>query len=114
MELFGYSVINPSPVRERSLNLNLGHLSYSAMSKIANGKLVFPKVSVVRQLPGQTRIDGVFSIASSHGSNPTVQEKMDHLDTSCIITRVHRHTDEMTHIVNAQRGDTTMKDEVVS
>ena len=84
------------------------------MSRIIDDELILPPISAARQLPGQTRLPRLINIASSRGSNPDQQEKMDYSDTGCIITRVHRHTDEMAHIVNAQRSNKDMKGELVS
>jgi hypothetical protein len=77
-------------------------------------RLILPEVARVRRLPNQHYHElETNSTRSSRDSNKTIQHQMDELDGGCVVTGVHRHTDVMAHLLNAQRGDADAKIEVV-
>ena len=85
------------------------------MVYIDDNNVVLPELAKPRKLKGQIHIEyETASVASSYASNKPAQQLMDETDVGCIITRIHRHTDEMAHIINAQRENKDAKREVVS
>jgi hypothetical protein len=82
-------------------------------------RIALPSANSIRDLKGQTKIrllPSAQSIADSQRSawETECRDRMDEADVGCIITNVHRHSDQMAHWVNAQRSHSTARDDVVS
>ncbi|KAG8992892.1 hypothetical protein FRB94_011202 [Tulasnella sp. JGI-2019a] len=79
------------------------------MSSWGGSELLLPAPNNLRVLPRQrTRIQPILQSvsATSHG---TIKHKLDEKDNGCIITNIHRHTDSLAHLVNAQRSSKMKK-----
>jgi len=81
-------------------------------------RLELPKTHRLRQLPGQEDLvpyinDQVSESIASQRSTSAARLFLDQTDR-CLVTNVHRHTDQLAHIINAQREDTSEKQDVES
>lgn len=84
-----------------------------------SGRIALPPAHFVRKLKGQTQnelLPFAQSICESQrsASEAACRDRMDEVDVGCIITNIHRHSDQMVHWVNAQCPDPTLRDDVVS
>ena len=73
------------------------------------------KPHFLRPLPNQvrTRQQRIMPTPWSVTSDPADKEKLDEADNGCIITNIHRHTDQRAHIINAQLSGIDRHNDVV-
>lgn len=86
------------------------------MSHVEGGRISFPTANRIRSLPGLPGPEYILEqsvVASAHSVGTAIRESLDYMDQGCLITNVHRHTDQRAHIANAQRADPEEKQEVV-
>jgi len=70
-----------------------------------------------RHLPGQLVHEQLREPSRKTSRDPShsvTQKFMDEVDQGCMITGVHRHTDEIVRIINVQSADEDIMTEVVS
>jgi hypothetical protein len=91
------------------------------MSKVDDntGRIAPPPTNFIRRLKNQILnelLPDTRSMADSRRSAREValRDRMDDVDVGCIITNVHRHSDQMAHWVNAQQSDPSLGSDVVS
>ena len=86
------------------------------MSHVENGRVTFPTAHRIRSLPGLPGPDYILErslVASTHSVGTAIRDSLDEMDQGCLVTNVHRHTDERVHMVNSQRANPEEKQEVV-
>ena len=86
------------------------------MSHVENGRITFPtahRICSLHGLPGPDYILERSFVASTYSVGTAIRDSLDEMDQGCLVTNVHRHTDERVHMVNSQRANPEGKQEVV-
>jgi hypothetical protein len=87
------------------------------MSHVEGNRLSFPSAHRICGLPGLPAPEYVEEqslIWSARSVGTSIRDSLDDIDQGCLLTNVHRHTDNRAHMVNAQRDDPQEKQYVVS
>jgi hypothetical protein len=86
------------------------------MSRVAGNRIALPVAHRLRHLPGLPDADYIQEqslVASTRSVGTALRDALDSIDCGCLITNIHKHTDERAHMVNAQRDDDDEKQNVV-
>ena len=80
-------------------------------------RIAFSKPERIRLLEGQSHLtlvrdDASFTDSVASSKRPT-RDILDEKDSGCLITNVHRHTDQMVPMINAQHSDGESKSNIV-
>ena len=91
--------------------------NFTSLIAIEGSRLSQPAAHRLRPLPGVSEpkyINQKSLVGSACSIGATIRESLDELDQGCLISNMHCHTDRRVHIVNAQRSDTSEREEVAS
>jgi hypothetical protein len=86
------------------------------MSRVEGNRIALPVAHRIRHLPGLPGPDYIREqslVASTRSIGTALRDTLDDIDQACLITNVHKHTDERAHMVHAQRDDHHEKQNVV-
>ncbi|OBZ70814.1 hypothetical protein A0H81_09478 [Grifola frondosa] len=78
-------------------------------------RFIFPKPVDIRPLAGQVIVQTLpdaTSCATSATDDRQVRDTLDQKDNGCLLTNVHRHTDEKVRLIGIQRGDIVNKKDI--
>jgi hypothetical protein len=84
------------------------------MSHIEGNRVTLPSVYRIRGLPGLPAPEYVEQqslMASARSVGTPIRDSLDDIDRGCLLTNVHRHTDQRSYMVNAD--DPQEKQEIV-
>lgn len=86
------------------------------MSRVEGDRIVLPSANRIRsipELPAPEYLEDQSVLSSAHSVGSVIRDALDELDNGCLITNIHRHSDERARMINAQRNDPQEKQEVV-